>query len=75
MSSSHLELNSRQRVALLRLLDRLVMFFKPKDKPLWSPETQVMIDENKRLSDQLGRTLARMRNKRQGITIDHDHEA
>jgi hypothetical protein len=63
-----------KRGALLRLLDRRVMFFKEKDKPLWSPETQAMIDENKRLSEQLGRTLKRMRNKRQGITIDHDHE-
>jgi hypothetical protein len=58
----------------MSLIDRLVMFFKPKDKPLWSHETQALIDENKKLSDRLGKTLAQIRDKRQGVTIDHDHE-
>jgi len=53
------------------MFNRFFDFFKIKPKPLWTPELQMLIDENKRHANCLIKKLDNMRSSRYGLTINH----
>jgi hypothetical protein len=52
--------------------NRFFNLFKIKPKPLWTPELQMLIDENKCNAECLIKKLDNMRSRRYGLTINHD---
>jgi hypothetical protein len=53
------------------MFNRFFDFFKIKPKPLWTPELQMLIDENKCHANRLIKKLDNMRSSRYGLTINH----